>query len=72
MRYGEFIRLRLLAILFVVPLLLAVGTAFDGGSGWVWWLAGAVAWLGLWGLVLFRVYHRQARTVDARTHISSP
>ena len=43
----EFIRLRLLAVLVVVPLLLAVGAAMDGGSGW--WVAGAVAWLRLWG-----------------------
>lgn len=66
MRYGEFIRLRLLAVLFVVPLLLAVATAFDGGSGWGWWLAGALAWAGLWGLALFRVYHRQVPSGEER------
>ncbi|MBM6399787.1 hypothetical protein [Phycicoccus sonneratiae] len=59
MRYGEFVRLRLLAIVFVVPFLFAVGTAVDGGSGWGWWLTGALAWLGLWCFVLLRVYRRQ-------------
>jgi hypothetical protein len=68
--YREFIRLRLLAVLVLFPLLLAVGTAMDGGSGWGWWLAGAVGWLALCGLVLYRVYHREESGVGRQVQPS--
>jgi hypothetical protein len=46
------------------------GPQWMAGVFWGWWLAGAVGWLALCGLVLCRVYHREESGVGRQVQPS--
>ena len=60
MPYREFLTLRFLAVLVMLPPVIALVIAVEGASGWGWWLAGAVGWLAVCGLVYLRRWRAEA------------
>lgn len=58
--YREFLTLRFLAVLVLVPPFIALVIAVERASGWAWWLVGAVGWLAVSGLLYFRRLRAEA------------
>lgn len=72
MSYREFLTVRFLGVLVLLPALFALGEVLDHGAGWGWWLAGGVAWLAVCGLLYYRRLRAEAGNREASADTARP